>query len=193
MPLRGLQVLELAGLAPAPFCGMVLSDFGASVIRMDRLKTKTFHIDRLNRGKKALAVDYTRADGRNVFLDLCRNSDVLIDPFRPGVMEAHQLGPKDIQAVNERLIYARLSGYGQEGPMSAKAGHDINFLSLSGVLSKLGPDEHSRPRPPLNLLADFGGGGLLCAFGILAAVIGRISTAKGQVVDAKYVKQVVRR
>lgn len=118
---------------------------------------------------------------------------LLADPFRPGVMEAHQLGPKDIQPVNERLIYARLSGYGQEGPMSAKAGHDINYLSLSGVLSKLGPDEHSRPRPPLNLLGDFGGGGLLCAFGILAAVIGRISTAKGQVLDAKYVKQVVRR
>ncbi|OQV20110.1 Alpha-methylacyl-CoA racemase [Hypsibius exemplaris] len=172
----------MAGLAPSPFCGMLLADLGARIIRVDRPNTNTFPTDRFTRGKEALAVDLRDVRGQSIFRKLCASSDVIIDSFRPGVMEKLNLGPADVLAVCPRLIYARMSGFGQTGPFSGKAGHDINFLALSGVLSMLGPQD-GKPTPPLNLLGDFGGG-LLCAFGILAAVIRRGITGRGEVLDA---------
>jgi len=180
MALKGLKVIEIAGLAPAPFCGMVLSDFGARVIRVDRLKAQ--NLDRLSRGKESIAVNLKIESGVNIVKKLCQTADVLIEPFRPGVMEKLGLSPEVLLHDNPRLVYARLTGYGQTGPMAHKAGHDINYIAMSGILSRFGR-HGERPYPPVNVVADFAGGGLTCAMGIMMALLERTSSGRGQVVD----------
>lgn len=181
MALKGIRVVELAGLAPVPFCGMVLSDFGASVVRVDR--TKTFvSSDRLARGKQSIAVDIKKPEGLDIVRKMCSRADVLIEPFRPGIMEKLGLGPERLLSDNPKLVYARINGFGQNGPLTKKAGHDINYISMSGLLSYLGK-KGDKPSPPVNLLADFAGGGLTCALGIVMALYERTISGKGQVVD----------
>ncbi|KAK2488655.1 hypothetical protein MC885_012531 [Smutsia gigantea] len=186
MALRCIRVLELAGLAPAPFCGMILADFGAEVVLVDRTSAPAA-VRFLTRGKRSLAVDLKRPRAAAVLRRLCSQADVLLDPFRHGVMEKLQLGPEILQKENPKLIYARLSGFGQSGRLCRVAGHDINYLALSGVLSKLGRSGEN-PYAPLNLLGDFGGGSLICALGILMALFERTYSGKGQVIDASMVE-----
>lgn len=186
MALRGILVLELAGLAPGPFCGMVLADFGAQVVRVDRPGARG-DVSFMARGKRSLAVNLKRPDGALVLRRLCAQADVVLEPFRHGVMEKLQLGPEILQRENPKLIYARLSGFGQSGRFCRVAGHDINYLALSGVLSKIGRSGEN-PYAPLNLLADFGGGGLICTLGILLALFQRTRSGKGQVIDASMVE-----
>ncbi|XP_012495982.1 PREDICTED: alpha-methylacyl-CoA racemase isoform X1 [Propithecus coquereli] len=186
MALRGICVLELAGLAPGPFCGMILADFGAQVVRVDR-PGASGDVSHLSRGKRSLVLDLKRPRGAAVLRRMCARADVLLEPFRSGVMEQLKLGPEILQGENPKLIYARLSGFGQSGRFSRVAGHDINYLALSGVLSKIGRSGEN-PYPPLNLLADFGGGGLMCALGIMMALFERTRSGKGQVIDANMVE-----
>ncbi|KAM5264856.1 alpha-methylacyl-CoA racemase isoform 1-T1 [Ctenodactylus gundi] len=186
MALRGVRVIELAGLAPGPFCGMVLADFGAEVVRVDRVGSHG-DVSRLGRGKRSLALDLKQPRGAGVLRRLCARADVLLEPFRGGVMEKLHLGPDILLQENPKLIYARLSGFGQSGRFSKAAGHDINYLALSGVLSKIGKSGDP-PYPPLNLLADFGGGGLMCTLGIVVALFERTRSDKGQVIDANMVE-----
>ncbi|CAG2173878.1 unnamed protein product [Oppiella nova] len=180
MALKGTKVLELVGLAPAPFCGLLLSDFGAQVLRIDRPHNR--QPDCLKRGKKSIFIDLKSSKGKEIMKKLSESADVVIEPFRPGVMEALSLGPKDLMATNEKLIYARMTGYGQSGSLAKRAGHDINYLAIAGILSKLGPKD--TPSPPINILGDFAGGGLLCAFGICLALLERTRSGMGQVIDA---------
>jgi len=183
--LKEIKVIEMEGLAPGPFCGMVLADFGAEVTLVKRPNLETYEkmaYNPLHRNKKTLSLDLKAEQDRETFLNLLKDSDVLIDPFRPGVMERLGLGPKEASKYNPRLIYVRLTGYGQTGPLREKAGHDINYLALSGVLS-LFIGEGKKPVPPLNLLADFAGGGFMAAFGTLLALLEREKTKKGVVVD----------
>ncbi|KLO17395.1 CoA-transferase family III [Schizopora paradoxa] len=192
MPLNGLKVIEFAGLAPGPFCGMVLADWGASVIRIDRVGTSNAPTrDVLCRGKRSLAVNLRDPDGQKLMKTLISESHVLIDPYRPGTLEKLGLGPDVFLGnggVNERLIYARLSGFPIHGRQKDMAGHDINYIAQSGILSML-PGTADKPTFPLNLLADFGGGGMMCALGILLALISRgtSSSGKGQVVQTDMV------
>lgn len=186
MPLRGIKVLELAGLAPGPFCGMVLADFGARVVLVER-PGAVGNVRLLARGKRSLVVDLKQPRGVAVLRRLSAQADVVLEPFRRGVMEKLQLGPEILQKENPKLIYARLSGFGQSGRFSGVAGHDINYLALSGVLSKIGRSGEN-PYAPLNLLADFGGGGLMCALGILMALFERTRSGKGQIIDASMVE-----
>lgn len=186
-PLTGLKVVELEGLGPAPFCGMMLADMGAEVVRIDRPpgvgRGLSWAIDILARGRKSLAVDLKRADGLETVLRLIDGADVLIEGFRPGVMERLGLGPEICLERNPGLVYGRMTGWGQTGPMAPAAGHDINYIALSGALHAIG-EAGGKPLPPLNLVGDFGGGGMLLAFGVLAALHERSSSGKGQVVDA---------
>ncbi|XP_059099684.1 alpha-methylacyl-CoA racemase-like [Tigriopus californicus] len=182
MALKGVKVLELAGLAPAPFCGMILSDFGADVIRVDRTD-HGFNQSVTDRGKRSIQIDLKHTRGKEMLKEMCLKSDVLLEPFRAGVMEKLGLGPSVMLEDNPKLIYARLTGYGQFGAFAKKAGHDINYIALSGMLSKLGRKDEP-PYAPINLLADFAGGGLTCAMGIMAALIERHKTGHGQVIDA---------
>eukprot|EP00795_Rhopilema_esculentum_P006267 gene6267-11685_t len=184
-PLSKVRVLELAGLAPVPMAGMILADFGASVIRIDRME-QGFAEDFLARGKKSIMVDLKNKKGIEVVKKLSKNADVLMDPFRPNVMEKLGLGPDTLLKENEKLIYARLTGFGQDGPLSQKAGHDINYLAISGVLSMLGR-KGEKPLAPLNLVADFAGGSFTCVIGILMALFERSTSGKGQVIDCSMV------
>ncbi|RCI04830.1 hypothetical protein CU098_010779 [Rhizopus stolonifer] len=179
--LSHINVFEMAGLAPAPFAGMILSDFGANVIRIDRPKGSG--IDLLTRNKRSLSMDLKHPDTIKVLLKLFVSADIVLDPFRPGVMEKLGLGPDVLLSVNPRIIYARLSGFGQTGPASQAAGHDINYLAISGALSFIGRYKE-KPFFPVNILADFAGGGLMCVMGILMALVERSKSGKGQVVDA---------
>jgi alpha-methylacyl-CoA racemase len=183
-PLDGIRVVEVAGLAPGPYCGMILADFGAEVVRVDRIGAWAF--DRLGRGKRSLDVDLKKPEGVDVVLRLADKADVLIEPFRPGVAERLGIGPDVVLARNPALIYARMTGWGQEGPYAKMAGHDINYIALSGALSLIGRNGE-KPLPPINLLGDFAGGGMLCAMGILLALIERSRSGKGQIVDAAMV------
>ncbi|XP_075899785.1 alpha-methylacyl-CoA racemase [Nelusetta ayraudi] len=186
MALAGLRVIELAGLAPAPFCGMILADFGAKVIRVDRTKVP-MALDTQGRGKKSVAINLKTPEGVAVLRKLCVQSDVVLEPYRQGVMEKLGLGPQELMKENPRLIYARLTGYGQKGSYASLAGHDINYLAMSGLLSRLGRSGET-PCAPLNLLADFAGGGLTCALGIVLALLERTKSGKGQVIDASMVE-----
>ncbi|XP_076626447.1 alpha-methylacyl-CoA racemase [Colletes latitarsis] len=186
MPLKHIKVLELAGLAPGPFCGMILAEFGASVTKVDKANASHVLPDSLSHGKRSIALNLKSVDGAEIFKKLSNQSDVLIDPYRAGVMERINLGPDDLMKTNKRLIYARLTGYGQKGPYSNMAGHDINYLGLSGLLSLCGRYDE-KPIPPVNLAADFGGGGLMCAFGIILALFERSRSNIGQVVDTSMV------
>uniref|UniRef100_A0A3P9HKH0 Alpha-methylacyl-CoA racemase n=1 Tax=Oryzias latipes TaxID=8090 RepID=A0A3P9HKH0_ORYLA len=186
MALTGVRVIELAGLAPAPFCGMILSDFGAKVIRVDRTKTLT-NLDTLARGKLSVAINLKTSEGISLLKNLCVQSDVVLEPYRKGVMEKLGLGPHELLKQNPRLIYARLTGYGQSGCFASAAGHDINYVAMSGLLSRLGRSGE-KPYAPLNLLADFAGGGLTCALGIVLALFERTKSGKGQIIDASMVE-----
>ncbi|KAJ7427837.1 Alpha-methylacyl-CoA racemase [Willisornis vidua] len=183
MALSGVRVLELAGLAPAPLCGMILADFGARVVRIDRPPRAGAPTDVQGRGKRSLALDLKRPQGAAALRRLCRGADVLIEPFRHGVMEKLGLGPEVLLQENPGLIYARLTGFGQTGKYAKTAGHDINYLALSGVLSKLGRKDEN-PYAPINLLADFAGGGVMCAMGIVIALYERSTSGRGQIIDA---------
>lgn len=189
-PLRGLRVIEFAGLGPGPFCGMVLSDLGAQVLRIDRLGAVGAgnamfapEHDILQRGRQVVALDLKHSDGRAAALQLVAEADALIEGFRPGVMERLGLGPEPCQAANPKLVYGRVTGWGQHGPLAHTAGHDINYLALSGALHAIGRRD-SGPVPPLNLVADFGGGAMLLAVGLLAALLEARRSGRGQVVDA---------
>eukprot|EP00062_Callorhinchus_milii_P017440 gi/632969827/ref/XP_007901299.1/ PREDICTED: alpha-methylacyl-CoA racemase isoform X1 [Callorhinchus milii] len=186
MVLSGIKIIELAGLAPGPLCGMILADFGAKVVRVDRTRIMTT-VDVQGRGKRSIALDLKKPEGAEVLKKLCIQSDVLIEPFRKGVMEKLSLGPKDLLQQNSKLIYARLTGFGQNGRHASKAGHDINFISLAGLLSNFGR-KGENPCAPVNLLGDFAGGGLMCAMGIILALFERTHSGKGQVIDASMVE-----
>jgi alpha-methylacyl-CoA racemase len=191
-PLHGIKVLEMAGLAPSPFCGMILADFGADVIVVDRLSKGAPEIPNVmpknpfDRGKRSIRINLKSEQGRGVVRKMIRGADVLIEPYRPGVMEGLGLGPDQASALNSGLIYARLTGWGQKGSYKDMAGHDINYIALSGALS-LFKRKGDRPLPPCNILGDFAGGGMLCAMGILLALIEKNRSGKGQVVDAAMV------
>ncbi|XP_043502819.1 alpha-methylacyl-CoA racemase [Polistes fuscatus] len=187
MPLKGIKVIEMAGLAPGPFCGMLLAEFGASVIRVDKVGSEVTIPDFTAHGKRSIALNLKTNEGVEVFKKMSRYSDIIIDPFRKGVMEKMKIGPDDIMQINKQIIYARLTGFGQKGPYADMAGHDINFLSLSGLLSLFGR-ANEKPTPPVNLAADFGGGGLMCALGIILALFERSRSNLGQVVDASMVE-----
>lgn len=182
--LEGIRVIEMAGLAPVPYCGMILADFGADVVRVDRLGSKSG--DFLARGKRSIAVDLKNPEGVETVLQLVEKADVLVEPFRPGVMERLGLGPEVAQARNEKLVYARLTGFGQEGTYNGMAGHDINYIATAGALGSIGR-KGERPLAPVNLVGDFAGGGMLCAMGIAFALLERARSGKGQIVDAAMV------
>ena len=187
-PLKGLQIIEIAGIGPAPFCGMVLSDLGANVIRVDRV-TSAGSVSRQeasNRGKKSIAVDLKTPKGIEIVLNLVEASDAIFEGFRPGVMEKLGLGPDVCLQKNKKIVFGRMTGWGQEGPLAFAAGHDINYISLSGVLATIGRPG-SPPVPPLNLIGDYGGGGMLLALGLVAALFETKSSGKGQVIDAAMV------
>lgn len=182
-PLEGTRIIELAGIGPGPFCGMLLSDMGAEVIRVDRAGSAPRRArDVLTRGRKSIAVDLKQEAGKEVVLKLCESSDALFEGFRPGVTERLGLGPGDCMARNEKLVYGRMTGWGQEGPMAQAAGHDINYISLVGALHAIG-ETGGKPVPPLNLVGDFGGGGMVLAFGLVCAMLEAQKSGKGQVVD----------
>ncbi len=188
-PLTGLKVLEIAGIGPGPFCGMVLADLGADVVRVDRAERETdrnpacARFDLLARGRRSIGVDLKHADGVATVLDLVAEADVLIEGFRPGVAERLGIGPDVCLAHNPRLVYGRMTGWGQNGPYAHTAGHDINYIALSGALHPIGRRGEA-PVPPVNFVGDFGGGGMLLALGVCAAVIEARTSGIGQVVDA---------
>lgn len=191
-PLDGIQVIEMAGLAPSPFCGMVLADFGATVTIVDRPTHGAPEIPNImernpfDRGKRSIRVNLKEPKGVDIVREMMRRADVLVEPYRPGVMEKLGLGPQEALADNPRLVYARLTGWGQDGPYASTAGHDIDYIALSGALS-LFRRAGEPPLPPSNVLGDFAGGGLSCALGILLALFARERTGRGQVVDAAMV------
>lgn len=185
-PLQGLRIIEMAGLGPAPLAGQLLADLGAEVISVDRKSGAADPTDINRRNKRSVAFNLKSADGAEACQRLIASADVLIEGFRPGVMERLQLGPKEMLAINPKLIYARMTGWGQTGPWAHLAGHDINYISLSGALHAIGTRD-SGPVPPLNLVGDYGGGAMFLIFGILAGIIERQNSGRGQVVDAAMV------
>jgi alpha-methylacyl-CoA racemase len=189
-PLSGLRVLEMGGIGPGPFCAMLLADLGADVIRIDRTTPPWSAADArfqvLLRGRRSVLVDLKRPEGVAAVLDLMERADALLEGFRPGVMESLGLGPEVCLERNPRLVYGRMTGWGQEGPLAQAAGHDINYIALVGALHAIGP-AGGDPVPPLNLIGDFGGGGMLLAFGMACALIEAQRSGRGQVVDAAMV------
>lgn len=185
-PLSGIKVIELAGLGPGPFAGMVLSDFGAEVVVVERIGLGGGRRNVLRRGRRSIAVDLKNPDGVDAVLELVEAADVLIEGFRPGVAERLGLGPEICLERNRRLIYGRMTGWGQDGPLAHAAGHDINYVALTGVLNAIGPADRP-PVFPMNLLGDFGGGGMLLALGVCAALVERGISGEGQIVDAAMV------
>jgi alpha-methylacyl-CoA racemase len=188
-PLRGLKIVEMAGIGPGPFAGMMFSDLGAEVIRIDR-KAKAgrdgFENVRkpnfIDRGRRSIAIDLKTEAGVALALELIAQSDAVIEGFRPGVMERLGLGPEICLAANPRLVFGRITGWGQRGPLSDTAGHDINYIAISGALHAIGTRE--APLPPLNLIGDFGGGAMMLAFGVMCALWESQRSGRGQVVDA---------
>ncbi|RZQ63169.1 CaiB/BaiF CoA transferase family protein [Amycolatopsis suaedae] len=189
-PLSGLTVVEMAGLAPAPYACTVLADLGADVIRVDRAKPGTdvlgFEKDPLMRGRRTIGVNTKDPRGVELVLRLVEGADVFVEGFRPGVAERMGLGPEQVHARNPRVVYGRMTGWGQDGPLAPSAGHDINYIGLAGALEPIGR-AGERPPPPVNFIGDFAGGGLLLAMGVLAALYERGSSGRGQVVDASMV------
>ena len=181
--LSGIRIIEFAGIGPAPFCGMMLGDHGAEVIRIDRPGARLDPRDALSRNRRSVVLDMKTPDGIAAARALCRDADGLIEGFRPGVMERLGLGPDVLLADNPALVYGRMTGWGQTGPYAQAAGHDINYIALSGVLHTIGR-AGERPVPPVNYLGDFGGGGMLLAFGMVAGLLAVKNGAPGQVIDA---------
>jgi alpha-methylacyl-CoA racemase len=195
-PLEGIRIVEMAGIGPGPFCAMLLSDMGAEVIRVDRAMMVGQDTDRdgndarfnlLSRGRRNIAVDLKNPAAVDAVLRLIDRADALLEGFRPGVMERLGLGPELCLARNPKLVYGRMTGWGQDGPIARTAGHDINYIALSGVLHSIG-EAGGPPVPPLNLVGDFGGGALYLAMGVLAGIISARSTGKGQVIDCSMVE-----
>ena len=191
-PLAGLRVVELAGIGPCPFAGMMLADMGADVVRIERRPDPAAanpypvlgtRFDVMARGRRSLALDLKTPQGVALLLDLVAKADALVEGFRPGVMERLGLGPDTCLARNPKLVYGRVTGWGQEGPLAQAAGHDLNYVALSGMLHPLG-DADRPPAPPLNLVGDFGGGGMMLAFGVVCALLEARTSGRGQVVDA---------
>ena len=191
-PLHGVRIIEIAGLGPTQFCGMLLADMGAQIVRLRRpgaadpgvAVPERFNL--MNRGRPAIDVDLKSDEGREIVLRLCQKADALFEGFRPGVMERLGLGPEACMACNERLVYGRMTGWGQDGPLAGRAGHDTNYIALAGALHGIGPAD--RPPPlPLNLIGDFGGGALYLVIGLLAAILEAGRSGRGQVVDAAMV------
>ena len=190
-PLAGLKIIELAGIGPAPFCAMMLADHGAEVIRIvppgaGRPRSLDLSKDILARSRKFMIVDLKQPAGVEAVRDLCKTADGLIEGFRPGVMERLGLGPELLLKDSPRLVYGRMTGWGQTGPRAHTAGHDINYIALSGVLDCIGR-AGDKPTPPINLVGDFGGGGMMLAFGMLAAILHANKTGQGQVIDCAMV------
>ena len=191
-PLTGVRIVELAGIGPAPFAGMMLADAGADIVRIDRFDRATHppkeepHVDLMNRGRRSVAVDLKHPEGVALVLRLVDRADGLMEGFRPGVAERLGLGPEVCLGRNPSLAYGRMTGWGQRGPLASRAGHDIDYIALAGALEPIGR-AGERPLPPLNLVGDFGGGGMLLAFGMVAAILSARQTGKGQVVDAAMV------
>jgi alpha-methylacyl-CoA racemase len=193
-PLAGVRVVEIGSLGPGPFCCMMLADMGADVLRIDRVAAgqpvgpgADHASELLNRGRRSVGVDLKHPDGAGLVLDLAARADALVEGFRPGVAERLGIGPDPCLARNPRLVYGRMTGYGQDGPQAQAAGHDLNYIAANGVLSMIGR-RGQPPTPPLNLVADTGGGGLVLAFGILAALLSRERTGAGQVIDAAMIE-----
>lgn len=194
-PLDGIKIIELPNIGPMQFAGMVLSDLGADVLRLDRasaveagvgfMEAKPYAV--IDRGRRSAGVDLKHPDGVAMVLRLCERADVFLEGFRPGVAERLGVGPDDCRGVNPRLVYGRMTGWGQSGPLAGDPGHDINYLSIAGVLYHL-RHEGGPPHPPINLLADFGGGGMLLALGVVSALLERERSGEGQVVDAAMVE-----
>jgi len=187
-PLKGIKIIEFAGLGPAPFCAMMLSDLGAEIIRIDRKSNRPEAIttrpgNPVDRGRRSIAVDLKRPEGIALVLKLIAQTDALLEGFRPGVMERLGLGPEVCLAQNPRLVYGRMTGWGQTGPLAQAAGHDINYIALTGALHAMGRGDEPPP-PPLNLVGDYGGGGMLLAVGVLAALLESRTSGKGQIIDA---------
>src|SRR5580700_11195096 len=188
-PLVGIKVVELTGIGPGPMCAMLLADLGATVLRIDRPEPSDLGLQRelrydlLLRGRPALALDLKSPDGKALALRLVEHADALIEGFRPGVTERLGIGPQDCLARNPRLVYGRITGWGQDGPLAQSAGHDINYIALAGALHAIGRAGQA-PVPPLNLVGDYGGGGMYLAFGILCALYERSASGRGQIVDA---------
>jgi alpha-methylacyl-CoA racemase len=190
-PLKGIRILEFAGIGPGPFTAMMLADMGAEVLRIDRAGAVTDaprepHWDLLNRGRRSAALDLKHPTAIATALRMIERADALIEGFRPGVMERLGLGPDVCLQRNPRLVYGRMTGWGQQGPLARVAGHDINYIALAGSLAPIGRRD-TKPTPPLNLVGDFGGGGMLLAFGVACALVERNTSGKGQVVDAAMV------
>ncbi|HEY1970954.1 MAG TPA: CaiB/BaiF CoA-transferase family protein [Pseudonocardia sp.] len=192
-PLRGSRIVELAGVGPGPFCAMMLADLGADVVRLDRASFAAGGADPagvpqgvLGRGRRSVGVDLKRLDGAELALRLVERADGLVEPYRPGVAERLGIGPDTCLARNPRLVYARVTGYGQHGPLAADAGHDLNYLGLSGMLARLGP-AGGPPTAPLPLLGDFASGGLLTAFGLVCGLWEASRSGRGQVIDSAMV------
>ncbi|NCT05015.1 MAG: CoA transferase, partial [Sphingomonadales bacterium] len=185
-PLSGLRIVEFAGIGPGPFCGMMLADHGAQVIRVDRKGAPPGLLGRkdvLARGRRSIALDLKSEAGIAVARKLCASVDGLIEGFRPGVMERLGLGPDVLLGDNPKLVYGRMTGWGQTGPYAPYAGHDINYIALAGALAHFGR-AGEKPTPPINLVGDFGGGGMMLAFGMVAALLNVARGGEGQVVDA---------
>ncbi|MCK9893488.1 CaiB/BaiF CoA-transferase family protein [Frankia sp. AgB32] len=183
-PLAGVRILMMGGLGPGPFCGMLLGDLGAEVIRVDRPGEvgRPEPVDVvMRRSQRSIALDAKNERGRELIHTLAERADAFVDVYRPGVAERLGIGPDDLRARNPRLVYARMTGFGQDGPYAQMAGHDINYLALSGALHANGPAE--RPVPPLNILGDFGGGGMLLAVGLLSGIVEAARSGTGQVID----------
>ena len=188
-PLKGVKILEVGGIGPAPFCGMMLSDMGAEVVRIERkdqVKLMEPKYDVLLRNRRSIALNLRKPAGVDAVLRIVDQIDAIFEGFRPGVMEKLGLGPDICLHRNPKLVYGRMTGWGQDGPLSGAAGHDINYISLSGALHAIGR-AGKRPVPPLNLVGDFGGGGMLLAFGVVCALFEARTSGKGQVVDAAMV------
>ena len=188
-PLAGIRVIEFEGIGPAPYCGMLLSDLGAEVVRIARPHADRGPLipksgaDPIDRGRTVVTLDLKAPEGRDEALALLDRADALVEGLRPGVMERLELGPDVVLGRNPRLVYGRITGWGQEGPWSRTAGHDLTYIALSGALAAMG-EPGRPPSPPLNLVGDYGGGGLFAAFGVVAALLHAGRTGKGQVVDA---------
>lgn len=189
-PLEGMKIVEVGGIGPGPFCAQMLADMGADIVRIDRLGPVNRRIsakyDILHRGRRSIAIDLKNPEGVEAILRLIEQAEALIEGFRPGVMERLGLGPEDCWKRNPKLVYGRMTGWGQEGPLAQAAGHDINYISLSGALHAIGC-AREKPIPPLNLVGDFGGGGMYLAFGIMCGVYEAQKSGQGQVVDAAIV------
>jgi alpha-methylacyl-CoA racemase len=190
-PLAGVRIIEMAGIGPGPFCGMMLCDMGAEVIRVDRKSAADLGVEMprkfnvLNRGRRSIALDLKTPEGIAAVKRIAMKCDALIEGFRPGVMERLGLGPDELLRCNSRLVYGRVTGWGQSGPVASAAGHDINYISLTGMLHAIG--RSGPPSPPLNLVGDFGGGAMYLAFGVVCALLEARTSGKGQVIDAAMV------